>query len=229
MTSFKQFEANRANARKSTGPITEEGKQRSRCNAVRHGLTAETVIGALEDAEDYKGFEAAITADYNAQSAVERELVLRLASLLWRLRRATTMETGLFEIQADQLSEFKHVHQPGSPPQNIYALLGQAERVDIERTPAARGIAGGTEALPAPAPRAAGPVAGPTELARCFLRLANLPNFALDRLSRYEATLWRQAGQILFALDALDRRKPRERRRRFHSDRRQEPPPFERD
>jgi hypothetical protein len=45
------------------------------------------------------------------------------------------------------------------------------------------------------------------ELARCFLRLANLPNFALDRLSRYEATLWRQAGRILFALDALDRRK----------------------
>ena len=110
MTSFRQIQANRANARKSTGPITEEGKQRSRCNAVRHGLTAETVIGALEDAEDYKAFEAAITADYDAQSAVKRELVLRLASLLWRLRRATTMETGLFEIQADQLSEFKHVH-----------------------------------------------------------------------------------------------------------------------
>ena len=51
------------------------------------------------------------------------------------------------------------------------------------------------------------------EFARCFLRLANLPNFALDRLSRYEATLWRQAGRVLIALDALDRRKPQERRR----------------
>jgi hypothetical protein len=59
---------------------------------VRHGLTAETVIGALEDAEDYKAFEAAITTDDDAQSAIEREFVLRLASLLWRLRRATTME-----------------------------------------------------------------------------------------------------------------------------------------
>jgi hypothetical protein len=53
------------------------------------------------------------------------------------------------------------------------------------------------------------------EFARCFLRLANLPNFALDRLSRYEATLWRQAGRILFALDALGRRKPQERGCRF--------------
>jgi hypothetical protein len=54
MTTFRQIEANRRNARKSTGPVTEEGKQHSRCNAVRHGLTAETVIGALEDAEDYQ-------------------------------------------------------------------------------------------------------------------------------------------------------------------------------
>jgi hypothetical protein len=34
------------------------------------------------------------------------------------------------------------------------------------------------------------------EFDRCFMRLANLPNFALDRLSRYEATLLRQVGRI---------------------------------
>src|SRR6516162_8300641 len=79
---------------------------RHRANAVRHGLTTETVISALEDAEDYKAFEAAFIADYDAQSAVERELVLRLASILWRLRRATTMETGLFEIQAQNLRDY---------------------------------------------------------------------------------------------------------------------------
>jgi hypothetical protein len=53
------------------------------------------------------------------------------------------------------------------------------------------------------------------ELARCLLRLANLPNFALDRLSRYETNLWRQASRILLAFDALDRRKPQERRRSY--------------
>jgi len=60
MTSRSQIEANRHNACKSTGPTTEAGKRRSRCNTVRRGLTAETVIGALEDADDYKAFEAAI-------------------------------------------------------------------------------------------------------------------------------------------------------------------------
>ncbi len=130
MTSFRQIEANRRNARKSTGPITEEGKQRSRCNAVRHGLTAETVIGALEDAKDYKAFEAAIIADYNAQSAVERELVLRLASLLWRLRRARIMETGLFEIQADSLREFMQRQTEPNPTGSKLAVeLGEQREV----------------------------------------------------------------------------------------------------
>ena len=190
MTSYRQIEANRRNALKSTGPKSEEGKQASRCNALRHGLTAETVIGALENAEDYKAFEAAITADYDAQSAVERKLVLRLASILWRLRRATTMETGLFEIQADPMQNYLENRELLSESRDvIHTLLRRANsdpNVKADNT---------------------------VEFARCFLRLANLPNFALDRLSRYEATLWRQARRILLALDALDRRKPHERAR----------------
>jgi hypothetical protein len=211
MTSIKQFEANRRNSLKSTGPKTEIGKQTSRCNAVRHGLTAETVISALEDAEDYKAFELAITADYDAHPAVERELVLRLASLLWRLRRTTTIETGLFEIQADHLGEFRKSHQISPASREIvYALFN----ANSDRQAASHGVANTTEM--SPASRLASTqtqVAPDVELARCFLRLCNLSNYALDRLSRYEATLWRQAGQILFALDNLDRCKPHERMR----------------
>jgi hypothetical protein len=213
MTSFRQIEANRRNARKSTGPNTEEGKQRSRCNAVRHGLTAETVIGALEGAEDFDAFQAAIIADYDAQSAVERELVLRLASVLWRLRRATTMETGLFEIQAVHLRDFRQ-SRPTQPMSReiIYAGFGQPDSVDANLDRASLGSTNGTQALPSAGWQCVDP---PIDLARCFLRLANLPSYPLDRLSRYEAVLWRQAGQILFALDALDRRKPGVRRRRY--------------
>jgi hypothetical protein len=206
MTSIKQIEANRCNSLKSTGPKTEAGKQASRCNAIRHGLTAETVIGALEDAEDYKAFELTITADYDAQSAVERELVLRLASLLWRLRRTTTIETGLFEIQADHLSEFRKSHQMSPASREIvYAVFN----ANSDRQAAPYGGTNTTEMSPASRLASTqGQVGLDAELARCFLRLCNLPNYALDRLSRYEATLWRQAGQILSALDNLDRRKP---------------------
>ena len=105
MTSWRQLQANRVNALKSTGPRTEEGKRISRRNALRHGLTAETVIDGLEDTEDYRGFEAAIIADYDAETTVERELVLRLASLLWRLRRIIAIETDLFQIQAEILRD----------------------------------------------------------------------------------------------------------------------------
>ncbi len=108
MSSLKQIEANRRNALKSTGPTTPEGKERSRRNALRHGLTAETVIAALEDAEDYQAFEAAVIADYDAESAVERELVLRLASVLWRLRRATGIETALFESVTADTGNVEH-------------------------------------------------------------------------------------------------------------------------
>jgi hypothetical protein len=206
MTSFRQWQANRRNATRSTGPTTPEGKDSSRRNAVRHGLTAETVIGTLENAEDYKAFEAAIIADYDAQSAVERELVLRLASALWRLRRATAMETGLFEIEADHLEAAGILLRLPSPSRDVVYALFKPDRGGSEPKTAPR-LQASTQALldeePASDPG--------HHLAQCYLRLANLPSYPLDRLSRYEYTLWRQVAQILFALDALSRRKPQER------------------
>jgi hypothetical protein len=181
MTSLKQIEANRRNALKSTGPTTPEGKERSRRNAVRHGLTAETVIAALENAEDYQAFEAAVISDYEAESAVERELVLRLASVLWRLRRATGIETALFEsVTADG-------HACSGP-----TLVEAADLSDQNQL-----------RLVATHPSDAAPE---NELiAGCFLRLVALPTFPLDRLSRYEHLLWRQTRQIVVTLDSLRR------------------------
>jgi hypothetical protein len=175
MTSYRQIEANRRNALKSTGPKTETGKQVSRCNAVRHGLTAETVIAALEDAEDYRAFEAAITADYDAQSAVERELVLRLASLLWRLRRATTMETGLFDIQAEHLCEYRQNRGLLLDSRDvIHTLCGPTDSTGAHAV--FHNTANKMEAVSNSGKKADAPN---VEFARCFLRLANLPNFAL--------------------------------------------------
>jgi hypothetical protein len=197
MTSFRQIEANRRNAQLSTGPKTEAGKTRSRRNAIRHGLTAETVIDALEDAEDYAAFELAVTSDYEARTAVERELVLRLASLLWRLRRATAIETGLFKIQAQHLLQFRKRRQTRQYPIDAiyrFAIVPESYRQPGDEPP------GYIDNAPAADPD---PVAEPDDLTQSFVRLSNLPTFPLDRLSRYEATLWRQTCQILLALRCL--------------------------
>lgn len=193
MSSLKQIEANRLNALKSTGPITPEGKGRSRCNAIRHGLTAETVIAELEDAEDYQSFEAAVIADYNAETAVERELVLRLASVLWRLRRATGIETALFE----RVIEGASVHDNRSTSNTYVAKAEPSDQLQIFSDVAGQPNGAATDEST---------VSSRNNIATAFLRLAELPTFALDRLSRYEHLLWRQARQIVFTLESMRRR-----------------------
>ena len=211
MTSFRQLNANRRNSRHSTGPVTEEGKKRSRRNAVRHGLTAETVIDALEDADDYAAFELSLTEDYDAQSATERELVLRLASLLWRLRRATAIETGLFKIQARHLLQIRRKRQAHHDRQKIIeAMYQNAVTISDAVQPDTHDLANDRDSKPKSNLEH---VDGSDDLTHSFVRLSNLPTYPLDRLCRYEATLWRQTCQILFALQMLGRRKPWERGR----------------
>jgi hypothetical protein len=171
MTSLRQIEANRRNALRSTGPITEAGKLRSRQNAVRHGLCAETVIGVLEDTNDYRGFEASIIADFNAETTVERELVLRLASLLWRIRRTVTIEAALFRREAQTLQEERLDH---------FVAYGDGP---IEH--------------PGSTAYSANPSA---DLADSFQRLVTLNGATVEQLRRYERSLSRQISQTLSLL-----------------------------
>ena len=95
MTSRRQIIANRRNAQKSTGPRTTAGKL----------LTGETVITVFENASEYQIFKKRIIRAYKPRSVIEHELAMRLSSLLWRLRRATAIETGLFHIQGQIIEE----------------------------------------------------------------------------------------------------------------------------
>jgi hypothetical protein len=210
MTSFRKIEANRRNAIRSTGPNTEEGKRRSRRNAIRHGLCAETVIEIVEDIEDYRVFEAAVTADYDAQTAVERELVLRLASLLWRLRRATAIETDLLRIQAQILrnrrDRTRAEGQPEPPHAMPFRVIGggmplrdDSRNDDGNPRTAERQTASSFPAEPSRD-------IAPRDLAHCFQRLANFDNGLFERLGRYETALWRQMVQTLFVLEPVRRR-----------------------
>jgi hypothetical protein len=131
----------------------------------------------------------------------------------WRMPKIT--KHSKVAITADYDAQAAH---PTSR-EVVYALLGRADHFADDSAP--HGVANEAEADPSSASNALEPPARPSpnaELARCFLGLANLPSHALDRLSRYEATLCRQVRQILTALDALDRRKPQDRGRRFFVD-----------
>jgi hypothetical protein len=204
VTSIRQIQANRRNAVRSTGPSTEAGKRRSKRNAVRHGLCAETVIEILEDVEDYRAFEAAVIADYDAQTAVERELVLRLASLLWRLRRATSIETDLLRIQAEILRERRD--QTQRQPQQPMPIPFRVVETALCDSPAddwnANERAHHQAARTLPISRDI----SSRDLAHCFQRLANLDAGVFERLGRYETALWRQMIQIHFLLQAARRR-----------------------
>lgn len=190
MTSFRQIEANRRNALKSTGPTTTEGKQRSRQNAVRHGLCAETVVEVVEDIDDYRGFEAAVIADFDARTAVEHELLLRLASLLWRLRRATAIETDLIRIQAEILRDrsqgrkLKKLNNVASPTL-VTAPVRNKQGDEKDDEPCR-------------------PISQPArQLTLCFQRLANFDNGLFERLGRYESTIARQVLKTLYLVRSI--------------------------
>ena len=78
----------------------QRSSRRSRRKAWRDGFAAQTVIGGLEDERSYRAFERAIVASIGPRSLIELELIHRLASLFWRLRRASAIETGLFGLQS---------------------------------------------------------------------------------------------------------------------------------
>jgi len=208
MATDRQIAANRENAKKSTGPRTEPGKRRARRNAYRHGLTAESVIPILEDEAGYKKFENKILADYTPESAIERALVVRLASLLWRLRRAVAIESGLFQIQG-QIVRGRHLindhADPSDPLKVFYDLLRSPNRgpapneltKDEERA-SRQNLVRTTDIA---------------ELAVVFLRLENFNIGKLELVGRYETRLWRQLAQTILILESMRWASPKHRTR----------------
>jgi hypothetical protein len=89
---------NRENAQKSTGPKTEAGKQKSSLNALRHGLTGQTVVLPSEDLAAYERFTQNFHDDFKPSGALEIQLVQSLASQAWRLNRAEALETNLLTL-----------------------------------------------------------------------------------------------------------------------------------
>src|SRR5262249_20621969 len=88
-------------------------RRRWRRRAWRDGFADQTVVKTLEDVSSYRALERALIGSVDPRSVLELVLVHRLASLLWRLRRASAIETGLFEIQGELLLARRQDPSPG--------------------------------------------------------------------------------------------------------------------
>jgi len=98
MTTEKQIQANRENAKKSTGPKTPEGKANSRCNALKHGLRGEKLLMPEDMPEDYQDLKDGIDEEYQPQTASEEFQAGRIAMLTWRLDRASRIDVGMLQL-----------------------------------------------------------------------------------------------------------------------------------
>src|SRR5918999_819432 len=94
-TSQKRIEANRANARRSTGPRTARGKRASSRNALAHGLTSRAALLPGDDPEEYRRFVHSMLRELDPHGPMQEELVGEIANLTWKLRRAPGVESIL--------------------------------------------------------------------------------------------------------------------------------------
>ena len=94
--SNNKVRANRANAKKSTGPRTVSGKEKVSGNALTHGLTAEKHVIIGESIEEFNTFKNSMFNVYEPFGAYEEEIFIKLVELLWRLRRVGVIETGIY-------------------------------------------------------------------------------------------------------------------------------------
>lgn len=101
MTAPARLQANRANARHSTGPRTVEGKAVAAQNALKHGLFSRTVALAHEDPEVFQALLDNLNAELRPSGQLETSLVERIALALWRQRRLVSAETASIQFQLD--------------------------------------------------------------------------------------------------------------------------------
>lgn len=205
MATRKQIEANRKNARKSTGPRTREGKQVSRLNALTHGLTAAEVLLPHEDRARYEALCAALVADFQPETAMESLVVERIAVGMWRLRRACAFEAALIghHRQVAQLHFYKESQEGTLPEARLIdpAPIEFVEPDDLdedELTDDERNYLRAKEQY----------LANPPFDALAFIR-STMGADILGKLTRYERTIRRNLMEDLDQLEQLIQKRRR--------------------
>ena len=130
-----QLRANRLNAQKSTGPRTEEGKQRASLNATRHGLTGQVLTLTAEEMKALHALIGDLEKQYLPGTTHEKHLVHMLAQLQYRLHRIMATEHNLFAIGLTENSDLWDVNHPEAQTAFVLAETYAARRTRCSRYP----------------------------------------------------------------------------------------------
>jgi hypothetical protein len=95
MATEAQIEANQQNARLSTGPRSVSGKARVAANALKHGLTAKSIVLPNEDPDEFEAFRNALCNDLDPQNAIEELLGQKIVADAWRIMRILKLDGGI--------------------------------------------------------------------------------------------------------------------------------------
>lgn len=189
MASERQLRANRANAQKSTGPRTVEGKHASSRNAISHGMTSLRVVLDGEDAALYQTMMRELLEQFRPTTILETTLIQQLANVLWRLRRSTVYEAALFtwiaHLQSQAHDDNGVVLGPVFLPLNAAGLSSE----DRDKKHTSDGAHSANSLL---------------RTGRTLEVMLN-KNELLSRLSRYETHLVRQLDRLLCQVVANSR------------------------
>lgn len=98
MSTAAQIAANQKNSQLSTGPASAAGKAKSSLNAVKSGLTGQTVLLPGDDAALYEAHISHFVERYAPAGNDERGLVQSLADTEWRLLRIPSLEMGIYAV-----------------------------------------------------------------------------------------------------------------------------------
>jgi hypothetical protein len=143
MSTQAQIDANRQNAKASTGPRTEETKSRSARNSQKFGLFSTNNCVQPHEREEYDGFCAGLWTELAPLGSVEEVTAAEFVRSAWRLRRCAMAEETL-GAQAERAQIFKnrmaHADHPTVDPMNYSELLPTQNAIDRARTSAQNGM-----------------------------------------------------------------------------------------
>jgi len=121
---------------KKGGPKTDEGKEISKMNALKHGLLSKEVLIDGEDEEELLLLTKRIRSEIKPETEIERLLTDRIVANVWRLKRALGMEDGEvistgggLMYDSDRFFRYETMLE-----KSLYKALHELERVQAKRS-----------------------------------------------------------------------------------------------